>query len=92
MKDLSSLLPSDPITALAPTSQAGGNMMSDSKQAMTAPGSEPVDPLPDRSDQGNPKVTASNGQKIMPAHDGKPQASKQLDTTPAPRPAWTKTS
>lgn len=50
---------SDRITALAPTSQAGGNMMSSNRLAMTAPGSPPVDPLPPAKDQGDPKITAS---------------------------------
>ena len=84
MQDLSSVLPGDPITALVPTSQAGGNMMSSNKQAMTAPGSEPVDPLPDRSEQGNPKVDVS-GSKRQPGDDGKPQPKESYS---APHPAW----
>ena len=52
MQDLSHLAAGS-ITA---TSQAGGNMMSSSNLAMTAPGSQPVDPLPDRAKQGDPKL------------------------------------
>lgn len=59
MEDVSSLLPGDPITALSPTSQAGGNMMSSNRYAMTAPGSQPTDPLPPAKDQGDPKITPS---------------------------------
>ncbi len=39
------------------TSQAGGNMSSSNEQAMTAPGTPPVDPLQDREHQGDPTVT-----------------------------------
>lgn len=56
------------------TSQAGGNMTSSNEQAMTAPGSRPVDPLPDRTDQGDPKVTVPAatppGQPSGRVHDG----------------------
>jgi hypothetical protein len=38
------------------TSQAAGNMTSSTEKAMTAPGSRPVDPLPDRASQGDPSV------------------------------------
>ena len=52
MQDLSHLAAS----SIAPTSQAGGNMMSSNELAMTAPGSHPVDPLPDRDHQGDPRL------------------------------------
>ena len=55
---------SDRITALAPTSQAGGNMMSSNRLAMTSPGSPPTDPLPPAKDQGDPKITASGSQDV----------------------------
>jgi hypothetical protein len=89
VKDLSSTLPSDPITALAPTSQAAGNMMSNNRLAGTAPGSAPVDPLPPAKDQGDPKVTASNSAPIPPGTDGKPpvRAGSPLKGSTA----WTKT-
>lgn len=45
MQDLSSLLPGDPVSALAPTSQAAGNQRHDNSQAMTAPGTVPASPL-----------------------------------------------
>lgn len=89
MQDLSKLLPSDPVTALAPTSQAGGNMMSSAKFALTAPGSPPTDPLPPAAKQGDPKVTPSNSEQIPPGTDGKPKART---TWNAPRPAWTTTT
>jgi hypothetical protein len=38
------------------TSQAAGNMTASNEQAMTAPGSQPVDPLPPAKDQGDPTV------------------------------------
>ena len=87
MKDLSDLLP-DPITALAPTSQEGGNMMSNSKLGSTAPGSEPVSPLPPAKEQADPKISASNSQQIRPG-SGKRKPSTSYS---APKPAWTKTS
>lgn len=64
MQDLSNLF-SDPLSALVVTSQAGGNMQSSNNDAMTAPGSKPTDPLPDRSEQGQPKVTASPGPQVV---------------------------
>jgi hypothetical protein len=42
------------------TSQAGGNMTSSNMEALTAPGSPPSDPLPDRTSQGDPVVSASD--------------------------------
>lgn len=56
MQDLSHLA----AASLAVTSQAAGNMMSSNEQAMTAPGSEPVDPLPDRSKQGDPTLDVTS--------------------------------
>ena len=50
MKDLSSLA----ADSMWVTSQAAGNMTSSTEKALTAPGSRPVDPLPDRADQGDP--------------------------------------
>jgi hypothetical protein len=58
MQDLSNLAKNGPWI----TSQAGGNMMSSTEQAMTAPGSHPADPLPDRDEQGDPKVSYSGPQ------------------------------
>lgn len=87
MQDLSSKLPSDPVTALAPTSQAGGNMMSDSNWAMTAPGSKPTDPLPDRDEQGDPKITASDGPSVVKGGRDRRPPSRY---SPGP-PAWKNT-
>jgi hypothetical protein len=60
MEDLSrifSRLGSDPVTALAPGSMSGGNIIVDSqRQTMTAPGSEPVDPLPPADERGDMKI------------------------------------
>jgi hypothetical protein len=56
MENLSHLLGPDPVSALCPTSQAAGNMTSSNRDAMTAPGGRPVDPLPDRSEQGDPEI------------------------------------
>jgi hypothetical protein len=90
MEDLSHLLPGDPITALAPTSQAGGNMMSDNKLAHTAPGSQPVDPLPPAKEQADPEISASNSSQIKPGTTGKPDA-RAGGMTASP-PAWSKTT
>jgi hypothetical protein len=70
------------------TSQSAGNMTSSSKQAMTAPGSTPVDPLPDRVHQSDPQVVPS-GPQIEVGTSGKPQA--RTDSGPAPRAAWVPT-
>jgi hypothetical protein len=64
MQDLSSLLRPDPVSALVPTSQAAGNATSSNEAAGTAPGSLPVDPLPDRDEQSDPSVDAT-------AYDGR---------------------
>jgi hypothetical protein len=92
-KDLSNLLPGDPISALAPTSQEGGNQQSSSADAMTAPGSPPVDNL--RDDQNlvdvDPKVSPSNKVVIEPSDDGKPPATEMVGYSPS-RPAWAPTT
>lgn len=72
-----------------PTSQAAGNMQSSTRLAMSAPGSDPVDPLPDRAEQGDPTIDL--GAKMPPGEDGKPQASGQASYTPA-RDRWTRTT
>jgi hypothetical protein len=65
-------------------------MMSDNKLAGTAPGSQPVDPLPPAKEQADPKVTASNSTQIRPGTSGKPRASAgSLSRTP---PSWSKTT
>lgn len=90
-KDLSHIQPVDPVTALAPTSQAGGNMLAQegNDNAMTAPGSEPVDNLNDHQSQvhEDPTIVPSNSAEIEPADDGKPQASGQASYS-APPAAW----
>lgn len=56
------------------TSQAAGNMTSSNENAMTAPGSRPVDPLPDRATQGDPTVdlpvATPPGEPDGRVHDG----------------------
>jgi hypothetical protein len=64
------------------SSQAGGNMTSTNRQAMTAPGSPPVDPLIDRASQGDPTVQL--GEQMKTGTSGKPQASGQASFTPTP--------
>lgn len=46
------------------TSQAAGNMASGNEQAQTAPGSVPVDPMPDRDHQGDPVVGTSGRRPV----------------------------
>jgi len=73
---------SDRITALAPTSQAGGNMMSSNRLAMTSPGSPPTDPLPPAKDQGDPKITASGSQDVgTPAKRRPSGTAAKMSTT-----------
>lgn len=59
MQDLSHLCNPDPISSLTPTSMAAGNMESSNANAMTAPGSPPVDPLPPAAEQDDPDIVAS---------------------------------
>ena len=92
MQDLSNLLPGGRLGALTVTSQAGGNMLAENDQAMTAPGSEPVDNLQNHLSQvkEEPQMKAS-GPVIPPATSGKPQASEEKWTPPG-EPAWKKVS
>ena len=69
MEDLSHLAQNGPWI----TSQAGGNMVSSNEQAMTAPGSKPTDPLPDRTDQGDPTVNFSG--PVLPVGTPPPRIS-----------------
>jgi hypothetical protein len=81
MKDLSPLAKN----SMWPTSQSGGNRMCSNSEAMTAPGSSPVDPEIPSAQQSDPSVTIP---APMPSGtSGKPQASKQDSYHPA-RPAW----
>jgi len=88
VKDLSSLAEN----SMWPTSQAAGNMMSGRKAAMSAPGSQPVDPLPPAKDQGEPDVENSPGPRIQPGDDGKPEARTTAGKPSLPEPAWKTTS
>lgn len=72
-----------------PTSQAAGNMTSSSRKAMTAPGSAPVDPVPDRTEQGDPSIDL--GTPMKTGTSGKPQPRGQSSYTPAPV-AWKPTT
>jgi hypothetical protein len=67
------------------TSQAAGNMMSSNEKAMAAPGSRPVDPLPDRDNQVDPTVDVPK--QTQPGDDGKTQA-KGEDWSPPGPPKW----
>lgn len=73
-----------------PSSQAAGNMTSSSRQAMTAPGSAPVDPVPDRNEQGDPTIRL--GAEMPVATSGKPQASRQAGAAPSGKARWGKTT
>jgi hypothetical protein len=88
-QDLSDVLPGDPISVLAPTSQEGGNQQSSNELAMTAPGSQPVDILKDRETQVDPKIEPTNSTQIKPGTDGKPQPGN--DHLPS-APSWGKTT
>lgn len=86
MQDLSNLAKN----SMWVTSQAGGNMLASNAEAMTAPGSQPVDNLNDHQSQvhENPAVENSNAEQIPSGTSGKPQASGQQGPAPRPRPAW----
>ena len=82
-QDLSSLAKD----SIWPSSQAAGNMTSSSREAMTAPGSSPVDPIPDRNKQGDPSILL--GPQMPVSDDGKPQP----DVSYTPNPVrWGKTT
>lgn len=86
MEDLTSLFEqygSDRITALSPTSMAGGNMVSSNRLAMTSPGSPPVDPLPPAKDQGDPVITPSGAVPV-----GTPAKRKPAGRTSPSVIAW----
>lgn len=55
MQDLSHLA-ADSMTV---TSQEGGNLVHDNSPAMTAPGTEPVTPMPPVEDQPRPRLGTS---------------------------------
>jgi len=74
--------------SLTATSQGAGNMMSSNATAMTAPGSQPVTPLPPTRDQDTPNLTMTA--EIAPGTSGKPQASGQAHRPEPPRPSWGK--
>lgn len=90
-KDLSTdVLPGDPISALVPTSQHGGNQVWSQEHAMTAPGGPSGDLGNDLGEAvvvDPPEIDTSNTTVIKPADDGKPQASGQSGYS-APPPAW----
>lgn len=91
MQDLSKVVfASDPISALVPTSQEGGNMRASNEDAMTAPGSVPVDVMqgPGEYFHNDPNITVSNATAIQPASDGKQQASGQARGYSPGAPAW----
>lgn len=90
MQDLSNTLKPDPISALVPTSQHGGNQVS-ANNARTAPGGASGDLGNDLNEAvviHAPVVEAQP--KIPPGTDGKPDA-KGSDWTPPGPPSWKNT-
>ena len=70
MIDLSHLLPGDPISALAPTSQSGGNV-AHGNRAMTAPGGEPA--TAEAEVHSAPQIEAqAHETSVLPETRGKP--------------------
>lgn len=73
MQDLSARYspPGAPLSLLVPSSQEGGNLIQADLAArtMTAPGSEPVSPLPPALDGAHPTPTQS-GSTIEVSHPG----------------------
>lgn len=73
MQDLTSQFnpAGSPLGLLAPSSQEGGNIIQPSlaKNTMTAPGSEPVSPLPPPVDGLNP-VPEPSGPQMPVSHPG----------------------
>jgi len=88
-QDLSNLA----LKSLAVTSQEGGNMRASSEEAMTAPGSQPVDVMESAGHyfSNDPTIEMTNDTQIKPGTDGKPKA--RGTAAPAPgAPDWGKTS
>jgi hypothetical protein len=83
----------DPISVLVPTSQEGGNMQASNEEAMTAPGSVPVDIMQPAGSyfSNDPTVTPSDGTAITPGTDGKPPARGE-GWVPPGKPAWGRTT
>jgi hypothetical protein len=88
VQDVSHLLPGDPISALVPTSQAGGNQVSSNANARTAPGSQPSTPFtsfanevidhpaPAVQAEDHARTVITNGQEAPPASPfGQPDGS-----------------
>ena len=71
MRDLSALAAG----SITVTSQEGGNLVHDNSPAMTAPGSEPVTPMPD--------------EKQMPAPELGTSARVRVGTQPQPGASYT---
>jgi hypothetical protein len=72
--DVYARLGTDPVTAMSPSSMAGGNRVSDSaRQTMTAPGSDPVDPMPPQDMLGDPAITAVAYGRTTVQHGGAPR-------------------
>lgn len=68
MRDLSSLARD----SMWPTSQEGGNMVHDNSPAMTAPGSEPVTPVPKAEAQPDPTVPVPAARPVGDTGRGQP--------------------
>jgi hypothetical protein len=86
VQDLSSMAANGPWI----TSQAAGNMQSSNQQAMSGPGTQPVDPLPDRTHQGNPTVTPLDHPRSVLVPSGpRGGAPSPVPWTSADGSAWT---
>lgn len=87
--------------ALTPSSQEGGNLIQPTlaKATMTAPGSEPVTPLPPPLQGSNPAIDSSG--PVIPVSSPRPQPrtgtggrggswqeTPDTDDQPKPSPAW----
>lgn len=77
MRDLSGLARD----AMWVTSQEGGNMVHDNSPAMTAPGSQPVTPVPKAESQPDPAVEMPSSRAV--GEDGRPAPGKSY--SPAAR-------
>jgi hypothetical protein len=88
-QDLSNLA----LKSLAVTSQEGGNMRASNEDAMTAPGSQPVDVMESAGHyfSNDPTIEMTNDTQIKPGTDGKPSARSGSGHAPG-APNWGKTS
>jgi hypothetical protein len=70
------------------TAQGGGNMLSSNEEAMTAPGSKPVTPMPSLGEQQDPAVAAEHVAPSVLVDGGEPEPGAAWDDVSGRRAEW----